>query len=81
MYNPESVLENETHKILWNFEIQTDHVVSARQPDLVRVKKKKKKKAKKWTSGIVNFSVPADHRVGIKEKRKERWIPIPFENK
>ena len=25
MHNPESVLENEMHKLLWDFEIQTDH--------------------------------------------------------
>ena len=24
MHNPEFVLENETHKLLWDFEIQTD---------------------------------------------------------
>ena len=41
MNNPESVLENETHKSLLNFEIQTDHPFSARQPDLVIVNKKK----------------------------------------
>ena len=44
MHNPESVLENETHIILWDFEIQIDHLISARRPDLVIVKKKKKKK-------------------------------------
>ena len=27
MYKPESVLENETHKILWDFEIQTDYPI------------------------------------------------------
>ena len=32
-HNPESVLENEIHKLLWDFEIQTDHLISARQPD------------------------------------------------
>ena len=32
-YNPESVLENETHKILWDFVIETDHLISARRPD------------------------------------------------
>ena len=42
MRNPESILENEMHKILWNFEIQTDHLISARRPDLVIVKNKKK---------------------------------------
>ena len=39
MYNPESILENEMHKILWDFEIQTDHLISARRSDLGIVKK------------------------------------------
>ena len=30
MHNPESVLENETHKFLWDFDIQTDHLISTR---------------------------------------------------
>ena len=47
MHNPESVLENETHKTLRDFQIQTDHLISARWPDLMTVKKKKKKKKKK----------------------------------
>ena len=44
MHNPESVLENEMHNLLWDFEIQTDHQISARQLDLIITKKKKKKK-------------------------------------
>ena len=47
MHKPESVLENETHRILWYFEIQTDQLIQARRPDLVIVNKKKKKKKKK----------------------------------
>ena len=39
MHNPESVLENEMHKILWNFGIQTDHQIPARKPDLVIINK------------------------------------------
>ena len=35
MHNPESALENEAHKILWDFEIQMDQLISARRPDLV----------------------------------------------
>ena len=35
MHNPASVLENETHKLCWDFEIQTDHLISARRPDLI----------------------------------------------
>ena len=30
MRNPESVLENEIHTLLWDFEIQTDPLISAR---------------------------------------------------
>ena len=26
-------LKNETHKILWDSEMQTDHLISARRPD------------------------------------------------
>ena len=40
MYNPVSVLENETQKVLRDFEIQTDHLISARRPNLVKVNKK-----------------------------------------
>ena len=47
IHNPESVLENETHNILWDFEIRMDHQISARRPDLVLVNKKKKKKKKR----------------------------------
>ena len=51
MHNPESVLENEVHKFFRDFEIQTDHLISARRPDRVIVKKKEKKSetAEEWT--------------------------------
>ena len=39
MHKPEYVLENETHKILGNFEKQTDRLISARRPDLIISKK------------------------------------------
>ena len=35
MHNPSSVLENDTHKFLWDFDIQTDLLISARRPDLI----------------------------------------------
>ena len=41
MHNPESVLENETHKLLLDFEIQMDHRISARRPDLMIINRKK----------------------------------------
>ena len=40
MHKSESVRENETHKILWDFGIQTDHQIPTRRPELVIVKKK-----------------------------------------
>ena len=61
IHNPESVLENETHKLLWDFEIQTDHLISARRPDLMVINKKER------TCWIVDFTVPTDHRVELKE--------------
>ena len=41
MHKPESILENETYKILWDFEIQTDHLILARKLDHVFINKKK----------------------------------------
>ena len=35
MHNPASVLENNTHKLLWDFDIHTDHLISARRSDLI----------------------------------------------
>ena len=40
MHNPAPVLENDTHKLLWDVNIQTDHLIPARRPDLVITKKK-----------------------------------------
>ena len=36
MHKPESAQKNETHKILWDFEIQTDHLIPARRPELLQ---------------------------------------------
>ena len=65
MYNPEYVQENETHKRLWYFEIKTDHKNSAGRPDLIIINKNKKERKK--TRRIVDFAVPADHRIKLKE--------------
>ena len=44
MHNLEFSLKDEMPKILWSFEVQTDHPISARRPDLLIAKKKKKKR-------------------------------------
>ena len=38
MHNPESVMENEKRKVLCDFEIQTDHLISTRRPMVVNKK-------------------------------------------
>ena len=41
MHNPESVLENEIHKLLWDTsEIQMDHLILVRRVDLIIINKK-----------------------------------------
>ena len=42
MHNPAPVLENNTHKLLWDFDIQTDHLISATRPDLIIINQKKR---------------------------------------
>ena len=41
MHNPAAVLENDTHELLWDFNIQTDHLIPATRPDLIIIYKKK----------------------------------------
>ena len=60
-HEPESVLGNEYYKILWDFSIQTDHVMEARRPDLVVVDKERICK-------IIHFAVPLHSRT---EKEKD----------
>ena len=40
MHDPASVQENDTHKLQWDFDIQTDHQMSTRRPDLIRINNK-----------------------------------------
>ena len=69
MLNQESVQENETHNFLWDFEIQTDHLISARRSDLVTVNKK--------TDNLSNSEPSRSGRPQskIEGRRKERLVP------
>ena len=78
MHNPESVLENETRRLLWDFEIQMDHLISARRPNRVIIIKKRKKR----TCRIVGFAVPADHTIKLKESEKrDKYLDLARELK
>ena len=63
-HEPESVLENEDYKSLWDFRIQTDHFIEARRPDLAVVDKKER------SCKIIDFEVAGDSRIEEKEKDK-----------
>ena len=41
MNNPAPVLENDSHKLLWDFSIHTAHLIPVRRPDLIIINKKK----------------------------------------
>ena len=66
MQNPAPVLENDTHKLQWDFNIQTDHLNLARRRELIIINNKKKRTCK-----IVDFAFPADHRINLKECEKK----------
>ena len=51
-------------KVLWDINIQCDNVKEARRPDIILIDKKERK-------GItIDIAVPADVRVGEKEREK-----------
>ena len=73
MHNPAPVLENDSHKLLWDFNIQTDRLIPARRSDLIIINKKKKER----TCKIVDFAIPADHRIKLKEcEKKDKYLDL-----
>ena len=67
MRKPESVLENETHKIIWDFEIQTNHQISVRRLDFEIIVKKENLAYR----GLYRHGGPLR---GNQRKRKERQV-------
>ena len=59
-----------------NIHWATDHVIPARRPDLIIINKRKRI----WK--IVDFAVPADHRINLKEsEKKDKYLDIARELK
>ena len=76
MHNKTSVLENDRHKLLWDFDIQMDHLILARKPDLIIINKKKE------NCKIVDLAVLADHRIKLKEsEKKDKYFDFARESK
>ena len=71
MHNPAPVLENDAHKLLWDSDIQTDHLISTGRPDLIIINNKKE-----------NFAVLADRRIKLKEcEKKDKYLDLARELK
>ena len=69
------VRENDTHKLLWNFDIQTDHLISARTYN-------NQQQQKKEICKIVDFAVPVDQRIKLKEcKKRDKYQELARELK
>ena len=69
-YNPSPVRENNTHKILWDFDIQTDHLISTRRPDLI------------MNLQNCRLCCPADHKIKLKEcEKKDKYLELAWELK
>ena len=68
--------KNDSHKRLWDFNIQTDHLIPARRPDLIIINEKKR------ICKIVNFAIPADHRINLtKSEKKYKYLDLARELK
>ena len=66
MHNPASVLENDTHKVPGTLTYGSPNLGQKTRPNNSKQKKKKKRIYK-----IVDFAVPADHRIKLKECEKK----------
>ena len=78
MHNPASILENDMHELPWDLDVQTDHLISARRPDLIIIKGKKRK----TTCKIVDFAIPADNKIKLKEsEKKNKYLDLAGELK
>ena len=81
IHNQAPVLENDTHKLLWDFDIHTDYLISARRPELIIINNNNNKK-KKRICKIVDFAVLADHRIKLKEcEKKDKYLDLARELK
>ena len=63
-HKPASVVENDRVKILWDFNIQTDHVIQHRRSDMVVLYKTERK------CHLIDIAVPGGKRIELKEQEK-----------
>ena len=65
-----------THKLLYDFDIQTDCLILARRQDLIIINRKER------ICKIIDFALPADNRIKLKEcKKKDKYLDLARELK
>ena len=70
-HQPEAVIENDSCKILRDFNVQTNHFITARRPDMIFIDKKH------YECLIINFAIPYDTRVDDKEVEQiEKYLDL-----
>ena len=75
-HTPEKVLENESSKLLWDFQINTDRTVIASKPDIIFQDKKTNKLY------IIDIAIPADANIVKKRIEKiDKYIDLSIELK
>ena len=80
MHNPVSVIESDTHKLRWDFGIQTDNLISARKPDLIEINNNQKKKKKNLQNcGLFCCSWPQNKTE--KSEKKDKYLDLARELK
>ena len=68
MYKQESILDNETHTILWDFEIQMGCLMSGKRSNQVLIKKKKNLSS--W------FALTEDNSKNKRKRKDEQVIGL-----
>ena len=63
-HEPESVVENDRVRLLWDANIQCNHIIEARRPDIVVINNQEK------SCLITDIVIPGDIRVHEKEAEK-----------
>ena len=76
MHTPASILGSNMNELQWNLELQTYHLITNRGPYLMIIK------INKSTCRIIDFAVPADNWVKLKEsEKKDKYLDLDTELK
>ena len=67
MHNTAPILENDSNKLLWDFNIQTDHLILARRPDIIIINKKRE------SAKLLKESEKKEKYLDLARELKKQW--------